>query len=246
MKIKITRDPYEYYDYLYEKNYINLRKNSITCFIGCNGSGKTTLLNSIKNRLMKECVVKVIKKDFYSGMVDNLVRVLSGEEEKRPDLYLIEFNKRTDITNNYNDHFFNSFEQNYSSTGEGVAIRFGKYASLIGGAISKLHDCKLMIMFDDCDAGTDISMISEIKGILDLIVKDCKERNIEYYIMLTSNSFEMARGMNCVSVHDFSKHKFTDYEDYKSFVLDSRIKKNKRIEEAKNNEESISKCSDEG
>lgn len=233
MKIKITRDPYEYDDYLYEKNYINLRKNSITCFIGCNGSGKTTLLNSIKKRLMKEYIVKVIQKDYYSNIVDVAIKIITEQEEKQPDMYLIEFNKKTDIQEKSDSYIFNSIEQNFSSTGEGVAIRFGKYASLIGSVVHKLYDCKLIIMFDDCDAGTDISMISEIKGILDLIVKDCKERNIEYYIMLTSNSFEMARGMNCVSVHDFSKHKFTDYESYKSFVLDSRARKNKRIEEVK-------------
>jgi len=231
MKIEITKDPYYEGDYIFDNDLLELKENSITCFVGCNGSGKTTLLHRIRDYLKKDCKTNEIKHDFYGHAFDKAVKILFDEDDSEPDLYFLDFDKDSNVTYTESDYFMNAAGIAYSSTGEGIVDRLGKNMQLLGSTIKDLHDTKLIIFFDDCDAGTSIDMINEIKNVLKHIINTCKKQNITYYILLTSNSYEMARDLNCVSVHDFSEQHFKDYEDYKQFVLKSRERKNKRFKE---------------
>ena len=126
---------------------------------------------------------------------------------------------------------YNRLAHGQQSTGENIIRRFGKGLQVLGNWIRENKGKKLFIFFDDCDAGTSIDMINDIKDVFDLIIEDCKRNSIEYYMILTSTSYEMCKDLNCISVIDFKPTKFKTYESYKKFVLKTRAEKEKRYKD---------------
>ena len=50
----------------------------------------------------------------------------------------------------------------------------------------------------------------------------------EIYIIISANEYEMARDEQCFDVYNGKYVKFTDYEEYRDFILQSREWKNQR------------------
>ena len=205
MLIKINKNPYDYN--IFKKNTLELKENSINCLVGCNGSGKTTLIKEIISYIKPKA--KEIKGDFYDNAFS---KIFLNENNTKPELYYLDFDKNSNVALEEMDYFFNAANLAYSSTGEGIMERFGKNLQLLGSTIRHLQDTKLMIFFDDCDAGTSVDMINDIKEVFKYIIDDCKKRNIIYYILLTSNSYEMVRDINCIDVYNFNELHFKNYE----------------------------------
>ena len=233
MKIKIEKEPYNEGEQIFTKNSIDLKDNTINCVVGCNGSGKTTLLTMIEQYLRDVKKAHIIECDYFG----NALKGIFGEEDgKDSDLYVISFDKDSYITYREFDYFFNTASKAYSSTGENIVDRFCKHVDLLGDTLKDLHDCKLFVFFDDCDAGTSIDMIDDIKQVFNVIKRACEYKNITYYILISSNSFEMVKDLNCISVHDFSNYVFNTYDEFKTFVCESRMIKNKRFPEEDKND----------
>ena len=85
------------------------------------------------------------------------------------------------------------------------------------------------ILLDAIDSGLSIDNIVDVKEYL---FKTILENNFgkEIYILVVANEYEMARGEDCFDVHNGKYVKFTDYEDYRNFVLKSKEWKDKRDE----------------
>ena len=115
---------------------------------------------------------------------------------------------------------------------------YGKHVQFLGTVLRSIKNKKVIIFFDDCDAGTSIDMIADIKAVFKWIEQDCIKNNLEYYIILTANSFELCKDYDCISVHNFTHKTFKTYNAYKNFVLKSRELKDKRETEL---QEEISK-----
>lgn len=225
MKFSIEKNPYGD-AVLFTKKQIEFNPNTISCLVGCNGTGKTTLIDDITYQLKTLHATK-IRQDFYETAFRGAF--LKDEEQNEEKIFYINFDKRSDTTYKEMDYFLNAGNLAFESTGEGIISRFGRHLQVIGNTIRQLPENSTFFIFlDDCDAGTSIDMIQDIKDIFSFITRDCIARNITYYIILTANSFEMCKDLDCISVHDFKHRQFKTYDSFKKFVLKSREIKNKR------------------
>lgn len=205
-KFKIYKDPHEEGKIIYEKSSLELQEG-LTILVGCNGSGKTTLLNEIIRNLEKEN----IKYLHYDNLHDGTERTKS------------------------NAGFFGNFEivatLMQSSEGEGMIVSLGIFASKIRKHISENNQDEVWILLDALDSGLSIDNIQEVKQYLFQPIKeDCEKANKKLYLIVVANSYEMAREENCLDVISLKYRNFKTYEAYKSFVLKSREKKEKRYE----------------
>lgn len=231
-KFKIYKNPYDEKNPLFIKEEISLEPNTITCLVGCNGTGKSTLIWNIQEDL-KKSGAKEEREDIHERLA-KAFETASGSKTKSKEIedFYIDFNKKTEFTNDEMETFKLRAELAYSSTGEGIVSRLGKVLKHLGSFIHNPENKgkNLFIFFDDCDAGTSIDVILQIKSVFNLIANDCAEKGINYYIILTANSFEMCRDIDCVSVHTFEHIKFAEYNEFRKFVIESSGIKGKRYE----------------
>lgn len=215
---------------------VEMPKNKIICLVGCNGSGKTTVIEKM-TQFLKYAGAKDISetKEFnpMSGFMSSL-----RKEEKKPNAYFMSFDKGArfvstdkDGTNSWlykvdMDKIFGTM----SSNGESVVRRLNGALKAIKICIDKClkEQVPLWIFIDDVDAGTSIDVICELKENLVYVNEHLNKHNLEHYIIVTSNSFEFARDLDCLYVRDMSPIKFTQYEEFKEFVLKTRKEKEKR------------------
>lgn len=223
-KFTIPKDPYDE-RIMFTKTTLTLEDNSISCLVGCNGSGKSTALYFIKRQLEKRGAYELRGK--YLDL-----RGIFNKPKYNDEIFLF-FDKKSKTFNNEEESIFKEMLTNNLSTGESICNRFGDKLALLGDAIRNPENKgkSIYIFMDDCDTGTSIDMINDIKSIFNLIIKDCKQNEITYYIILTANSYELCKDIDCISVHDFQHKKFTSYEDYKEFVLKSRQFKEQELKE---------------
>lgn len=237
MKIKVDKNPYD--RELFTNDTLVLEPNTISCLVGCNGTGKTTVVEYIKKHLEK-LHAEEFEETPYSGLGKAMEAALGRERPKNKDnLYFVDFSKHTKIAADETASFLLDAAVSFSSTGEGISYRLGQMLKILGKSINKIknQNASVFIFFDDCDAGTSLDKIIEIKDVFNLIVDHCKAMNVTYYILLTANSFEMCRDLDCISVHDFKHLKFTDYEEYKRFVLESAANKEHSFKEMEKDDE---------
>ena len=221
-KFTIPKDPYDE-RIMFGKTTLTLEDNSISCLVGCNGSGKSTVLYFIKRQLEKRGAYELRGK--YLDL-----RGIFNKPKYNDEIFLF-FDKKSKTFNNEEESIFKELLANTLSTGESIYNRFGDKLALLGNAIRNPENKgkSIYVFMDDCDAGTSIDMINDIKSIFDLIIKDCKKHGITYYLILTANSYELCKDVDCISIHDFTHKKFDDYEQYKKFILESREVKDKSL-----------------
>ena len=221
MIFKIPKNPYDDRN-LFTKSTIELTEGNTYCLVGCNGTGKTTVMFFIERDLIKNGAFEI------KGEYLNFRGLL--KEEKYNDNLVFSFDKKTDEVNSYEEHLQSIMGVNFTSTGEGIQYRLGKGLVLLRKQIcdTKNKGKHLWVFFDDCDVGTSLDVIKDIKEVLGLIREDCDKNNITCTIILSANSYEMCRdGCICIDTYNFATKTFKDYETYKKFVLKSRERKDK-------------------
>lgn len=186
----------------------------ITVLVGCNGSGKSTTLTQIKEQLIKNNEayfafdnVSRGGNNLYGGLIEGWH---SGGIDALGSLVC-------------------------SSEGEKIYQNIEIIArDRLGQAIKKAIDSEskeLFLLWDAVDSGSSIDNIIQLKDFFRLIIKDQKERNnVDVYIIVSANSYEMANGEICYDINHNRYIKFFDYDDYKQFILRSRRFKDRRIE----------------
>ena len=171
-KFKIERDYWDKGQVLYRKANIEINPG-ITVLVGCNGSGKTTLITQLKNVLRKEKVVYTNFDNLSDG--GEMARSWAG----------------------YTGNMSFLATAVMSSEGENIVMNIGNYAIKIRKAVEKAKDMEnkeLWIFFDAVDSGLSIDGIREIKNdFLKLVEKDCREKGIELYIIISTNAYEFAK-----------------------------------------------------
>lgn len=78
------------------------------------------------------------------------------------------------------------------------------------------------------DSGYSIDNVIEMKKFFQMIIEDAKTFDVEVYIVVSSNEYELVHDSNCFDVMEGKYLRFDCYEDYKKFILRSKEKKDKR------------------
>lgn len=234
-KFRLPINPYDERP-LFPNKELVLNENTVSCFVGCNGSGKSTAIYFIKNKIEKTRQAEQLEVSPY-GNIGKALRGISEEEEKEPIYYYLDFDKEYKHARTETDFFLEAGFKMSLSNGEGISRKMGQALELIGSTLKKISGKTLYIFFDDCDAGTSIDVIDEFKDVIGLVQKHCKKYNVKYYIIITSNSYEMCKDYDCIDIRTFEHKKFETYDSFKEFVLESRKAKDKQLEELAKNEE---------
>lgn len=195
-----------YYGFpLYKKDTLTVQQG-LTILVGCNGIGKTTLLHQIKKYLETR-----------------KIPVIHFNNLKQGGQYAIS-QKAFE-----NDFAFvaTAYE---SSEGEEIFLNIGNFAKKIGLFVKKCVGKKektLFILADAIDSGLSVDNVVNVKKYLfDTILEDCKKKNIDVYIIVSSNEYELARNEKCLDVYNCEYISFNNYEQYREFIINScKLKK---------------------
>ena len=229
-KIKINDDPYGEGFRVTLADAVSLPEG-VTILVGCNGAGKTTMLQTIKEQARKEDIPTLLfdnKQENEHKYYENFM--YSNQMSKMATMFL-------------------------SSEGEQIGFKIGElcrkiYTFLKTGKYSN-GSCfdtafevfrkeqekdasvsnKRFILLDAVDSGFSIDNMDEVKGVFNMMIEDAKQMGLELYIVVSTNSYEFARNMNCLDVIRGEFRTFKDYEDYREFIIDSSKLKSERFKE---------------
>ena len=203
-KFKLQPEAYEEGTKLFDKQEITLEPG-VTVLVGCNGAGKTTMLRQIRDQLKAE--------DARFHWFDNH----SEGDTRAIDRFMLGHNMTAFAT------------MAFSSEGERITIVLHEQAAKMGQLVQKAGSDDVFILMDAVDSGFSIDNVSYLKeGLFDLIIKDHASKGGQVYIIVTANSYEMARGEDCIDVMNCEHLRFADYEEYRSFIIASSKKKEER------------------
>ena len=90
----------------------------------------------------------------------------------------------------------------------------------------------LLVILDGIDSGVSLDMTLDIKNFLHTILEDLRTRipKVPVYILVSSNSWEFCEGERCLDARSLKFKEFSSYEEYRKYILDSRKKKDHRLE----------------
>lgn len=200
---KIKKDYYVSKENIFAKTSITINPG-ITVLVGCNGAGKTTLLQIMYDALQKDENVSVTlfdTRDYLNGSATLASHAL------------------------FNNEISLAATAMCSSEGEKINMCIGRYAAKIGKTINVAGDKELWFLFDAIDSGLSINNIIELKDFIkNVILKDKPDA----HFIISANSYELARNERCFDVHKCEERNFTDYEDYRNFIIASGKAKEKR------------------
>ena len=77
-------------------------------------------------------------------------------------------------------------------------------------------------MLDGVDSGLSIDNIRYLQKIFKMIIDDCAENDVNVYIVVTSNAYELTKDSNCIDVKTGEIVEFKDYEDFVEYICKSQ------------------------
>ena len=204
LAINVEQDPIDCGRELYLKTFVQF-KPGVTILVGCNGAGKTTLLNvinrSFKNDKETVCI-------HYDNLRDGGQNSLSSAV----------FYGKMDFAARYA----------LSSEGENIVLNFGELACDIGKKVRSKPGCKrIVVTLDGVDSGLSIDNILDVKEFFDFLLKENSTK--EVYTIASANSYELARDEDCIKTHELEHYTFSDYDEYRNYILESRMLKDKQL-----------------
>lgn len=239
MIIKTWRDPYDCGMSTTRPKQIEL-KPGLTVLVGCNGAGKTTLIKNIKS----ECIDHKIPVHMWTNddssnsalsILGTAIGVGEGVEEFGATV--------ADGVNLWT-----------ASEGESLVMRVARqsghirkmlddgklptrrnmFAAAFGddGEEEKKIDTNIrVIMFDASDSGVSIDHVVELKEhFINPMLDYANRHDIELYLIIASNEYELCDGTPCFDVMSGKYVTFNNYVEYKKFILDTRKRKEKRLD----------------
>lgn len=204
----------------------------VTILVGCNGAGKSTLQSIMQNQLREDNHPFVSYNNEYDGgyfsrqnkmdfgdPLDSIAMCFSSEGEN--------------IAINLGDQV-NAIRE-YINTGKsskGISAFDAIFTELVSDSNKTSQEPisnERWIFFDAVDSGFSIDNIVEFKSLVDAIVNSCIHLELDPYIIISANSYELCSTYPCYDVMACKYVEFEDYEDYKKFILKSRVLKDKSI-----------------
>lgn len=228
-EFKLNTDPNDNGIDLFKKKSITINPG-VTVLVGCNGIGKTTLLKSIKARLEKEAIPaahfnnlldggsNARSESAYYGDFEFFALSLQSSEGENIVLNLINLSKEL-------GEFIRTGQYNVRKNA--LADAFKRANGSESDESTKKISNERWILFDAVDSGLSVDNIVDLKeGLFNTILENEKEKEI--YIIISANEYEMANGESCFDVYHGEYLAFKDYEEYRTFILNSRKWKEKR------------------
>ena len=215
-EIGLWKDPYDDDRKFFSKKRA-VFEPGITTLIGCNGAGKTTLLKNIKEELKKRGTPCI---DF-----DNLGS--EGGENGAKNLF-------SAILGGYGgsdekDALGFISETLASSEGEKIASALGRFTSRVVKMVKQYSGYgELWVLFDALDSGLSIDMIEDAKKYVLDPINRLNTKDLEIYIILSSNSYEMSVDTKCFSIEKMRYITIRSFNVFRNAVLSSRRYKEKR------------------
>lgn len=201
---KLPNNPYGEKTALYKRDEFTFNPG-ITVLVGCNGAGKTTLLRVIKEELKKENVPLLSYDNLCDGN-DN-ARQIALNKGKMTLLATLAI----------------------SSEGEQISINLGTMASKIGRFVkSNAGSHEMWFLFDAIDSGLSVDNIIEVKEFFSMIIDNNPKTDV--YIIVSANEYEICNKENCFDVQDGKYVRFDGYDEYRTFILNSRKAKDERYQ----------------
>lgn len=202
-KLKIDNDCYGEGIKMYQKGTIEIEPG-LTILVGCNGAGKTTLLKQIYKKIQDKNIPCVM----YDNLRDGGVMARS----KAVGCGNIAF-----------------LSQSFcSSEGENICLNMQVFSNMIYKMFKENpNDQEYWIFADAIDSGLSINNIANLKsGLFEEVLNIHKNKTV--YIMVSANSYEMARTQNCFDVISGRYVSIKSYEKYRNVILKSEEKKAQR------------------
>lgn len=226
----------DYYDErtLYKANKLTLQANNVYCLVGCNGIGKSTVLYQMihDNDNSLDETAYDLKNDYNNFYNFNFEKSVYGEKDKTEyNEFYISIDKGTNLHIKEHDSIMHEIFGNFMSTGERNVHNIVPNLPKIIGSLNKLEKLEnkdLYVMIDDLDVGVSIDVLIELAKIIDKLELKLKKLNINYYIVITANSYELARRFKCIDVINMKEISFKDYDDYANYVSETRKYKDTR------------------
>ena len=198
-------------DRLLYKKGTHTFKPGVSVLVGCNGAGKTTLLSRIREQLRKD------------------------PEQKSTALY--EFYLKEE-TKDLKDKFFR--RQQYEllaltlEASEGECINISTF-DLVEELKKYYHDIengkfdkkRIVVLVDSIDSGWSLDQYGNFYHAMDSFLKYFEYKSIPFYLIITSNTYELSRKYPSYDVQGASYVEFKGYDDYREFILKTRKYKDK-------------------
>lgn len=185
----------------------------VTVLIGCNGSGKTTLLQTIA-LACKDADIPCYK---YYGL------------EARDK---ISFDAQVNSDTNAALQMINS---NFMSEGERLFDNMAYLVNRLGQFVLRdnRYAPEVLVLIDSMDSGLSLDLQDEFGSFLDDMAGKLKPDGMAIYVIMAANSYEYASwaGWTAKDVQEGTDVTFSSYEDYKKFVLETKVKKDKWVDE---------------
>lgn len=229
LAIKTWRDPYEAGFSPTKPTSVSIEEG-LTVLVGCNGAGKTTLINNIE----EECRKQDIPCHKYDNLKDGLSlgAILGGVKEFDGDNFemgmviwsssegeAIKLNIMRQSTI-YKDFFEKGIINDFTH----------RLSSVFNKSEEKVVSNKRVLLYDATDSGLSIDTVCEIKNLFKILIEDSTKYGIELYIIIAANEYELADKEACLDVNEGKYVTFNSYPEFKRFILASRKKKEKRID----------------
>ncbi len=230
MRIKTWRDPHDAGFSPTKPKEIELN-TGLTVLVGCNGAGKTTLLANIKEHCRENNIPCVMYNNLYDGGHNSMGKMFyEGNYEEGACLLTASEGEAIKTNIGIRGADYKEFIQNGYINDREYRLRKifrNEYEDEI-----EVIECKdRVFLFDAVDSGLSVDGIIEVKDMFDAMLETCQKRDINLYIIISANEYELARGAQCFDVNSGSYIQFKDYEEYRQFILKSRTLKEKRIEQ---------------
>lgn len=201
----VPTDPYATGVRLFSRKSVDIDPG-LTPLVGCNGSGKSTFLRLLRDQLVDRPGAVVID---YDDRTDGGTNRISELMMMRGDAVA-------------------AANMLCSSEGERINQSVGILVSKIGCTVRAERPQEVWVLMDSVGSGLSADYVNEVKDFVSWIRGE--ETGIVFYFIVATNEYEFARGERCVDVTAMKPVTFKDYEDYRSFILRTRAKKDQRYE----------------
>lgn len=203
----------------------------LTVLVGCNGAGKSTLLLNMKEHCKKNNIPYMYYDNLHDGGRNAMESLFHEGSESSifEAVNLWTASEGEAIKTNFGrkgSTFKEFIENGYVNNREYQFFR--AFQGIDDDVIDHIPSKDRVFLFDAIDSGLSVDSVIEVKALFDLIIEDYKNADRNIYLIISANEYELARHSRCFDVNAGEYIEFSDYEEYRNFIISSRKRKEKR------------------